>query len=70
MASHDDALALLQQVFADARIVADHLDGDAAKAAYRSGLCRDCGVEPHSAGRPRCDQCHRIHLAAVTGGYD
>lgn len=26
---------------------------------YRHGLCADCGVRPHSAGRPRCEACHR-----------
>lgn len=37
--------------------------------AYRNGMCRDCGVKPHSAGRPRCDECHRIHVN-ITAGYD
>jgi hypothetical protein len=37
-------------------------------AAYRKGLCRDCGVKSHSAGRPRCDECHRIYLN-VNAGY-
>ncbi len=26
--------------------------------AYQAGLCVDCKTEPHSAGRPRCDECH------------
>ena len=26
--------------------------------AYRAGLCVDCREQPHSAGRPRCDECH------------
>lgn len=30
---------------------------------YRRGVCIDCGDEPHSAGRPRCDNCHREHIA-------
>lgn len=28
--------------------------------AYRKGLCVDCGTEPHSAARPRCNNCHQI----------
>jgi putative DNA primase/helicase len=36
---------------------------------YRAGLCCDCGDRPHSAGRPRCDECHRIWLN-VQAGYD
>ena len=38
-------------------------------AAYRTGRCRDCGDRPHSAGRTRCDTCHRAH-ANVMAGYD
>jgi len=34
--------------------------------AYRRGLCRDCFVAWHSAGRPRCDACHDIY--ASSGG--
>lgn len=29
-----------------------------ASARYRAGLCRDCGLAPYSAGRPRCEGCH------------
>lgn len=36
--------------------------------AYRNGKCIDCGGNP-SAGRPRCDGCHRTHLS-VMAGYD
>lgn len=28
-------------------------------AYYRYGLCTECGTRPHSAGRPRCESCHR-----------
>jgi hypothetical protein len=42
---------------------------DAANTAYTSGLCRDCQKQPQSAGRPRCDECHRIHIR-VMAGYD
>jgi hypothetical protein len=28
-------------------------------AYYRYGLCVDCGVVRHSAGRIRCDPCHK-----------
>lgn len=34
---------------------------DARTAAYRAGLCVDCLTEPHSAGRPRCDECHKTY---------
>ena len=27
-------------------------------AAYRAGLCIECGTARHSAGRPRCNACH------------
>lgn len=39
-------------------------------AAYRAGLCIDCGTRPHSAGRPRCDQCHRAHENTMAAGYN
>lgn len=29
---------------------------------YRANLCVDCGEVEHSAGRPRCDNCHEIWL--------
>ena len=47
----------------------EQADRAAANAAYIAGLCRDCGVNPHSAGRPRCDSCHQIWLTSVDG-YD
>jgi len=28
-------------------------------ARYRAGDCVDCGEQRHSAGRPRCESCHR-----------
>ncbi|MEY8015254.1 DUF3631 domain-containing protein [Mycobacterium servetii] len=31
-------------------------------AAYRSGLCIDCRERPPSAGRPRCNACHRAYV--------
>ena len=48
---------------------AEQADQDAANAAYRNGFCRDCHERPHSAGRPRCDECHAIHVR-VMAGYD
>lgn len=39
----------------------------AANGAYMAGKCRDCTIRPHSAGRPRCDDCHRQYLAVLTG---
>ncbi|MGO9251638.1 MAG: phage/plasmid primase, P4 family [Mycobacterium sp.] len=36
-----------------------------ANAAYINGMCRDCGVNPYSAGRPRCDPCHEAWLTSV-----
>jgi hypothetical protein len=41
----------------------------AGNTAYRNGFCVDCHVEPYSPGRPRCDECHRIHVN-VMAGYD
>jgi len=38
-------------------------------ASYASGLCVDCKAKPHSAGRPRCEGCHRTHINIVSG-YD
>jgi hypothetical protein len=36
--------------------------------AYRAGLCVDCRSRCYSAGRPRCNDCHRawLNLAAPT----
>jgi hypothetical protein len=41
---------------------------DAGNGAYRDGGCIDCLTEPHSPGRPRCEQCHGAHLRAMAGG--
>lgn len=41
-------------------------DGD---VAYINGMCSDCGIRPYSAGRTRCEECHRIHVN-VMAGYD
>lgn len=38
-------------------------------SAYLNGQCRDCGKRPHSAGRPRCDECYRAYLITIDG-YD
>jgi putative DNA primase/helicase len=38
-----------------------------ADAAHLNGRCRDCGVNPHSPGRTRCDTCHRIWQTTVDG---
>lgn len=40
-----------------------------ANAAYHAGLCRDGCGRPASAGRPRCDECHRIWQTTIDG-YD
>jgi hypothetical protein len=29
-------------------------------ACYQHGLCTDCGIRPHSPGRPRCSVCHDL----------
>ena len=52
-----------------ARLNAEHHQktSDAANAAYLNSMCRDCGKQPHSAARPRCDECHRIWLITVDG---
>ncbi|MFW3112997.1 hypothetical protein MHAE_04400 [Mycobacterium haemophilum DSM 44634] len=41
----------------------------AQNANYRAGLCMDCQSSKPSAGRPRCEQCHRTHIT-VMRGYD
>lgn len=28
---------------------------------YIAGLCIDCGLHNHSPGRPRCENCHKLH---------
>lgn len=33
------------------------------REAHRIGLCVDCKAVRHSAGRPRCDDCHRDYTA-------
>ena len=35
---------------------------------YRAGLCVTCGEKPYSAGRVRCDDCHRAHVTPVEPG--
>jgi Protein of unknown function (DUF3631) len=42
---------------------------EAGNAAYRNGMCIDCGDKPHSPARTRCDECHRI-WQTVNAGYD
>jgi len=42
---------------------------DARNPAYAGGICSDCHTEPHSAGRPRCDDCHSARLT-TTDGHD
>jgi Protein of unknown function (DUF3631) len=37
--------------------------------AILEGRCCDCGRQPPSAGRPRCEDCHRAHIK-VMAGYD
>ncbi len=44
------------------RVIAVELTREAANAAYRAGLCIQCGSQPHSPGRPRCEPCHRVWL--------
>lgn len=51
----------------DFKVIAIELTRDARNAAYRAGLCIGCTdplrigcTEPHSPGRPRCEQCHHI----------
>jgi tRNA(Ile2) C34 agmatinyltransferase TiaS len=36
---------------------------------YRAGLCVDCGTRPYSAGRPRCEACHKTYQR-IMAGYD
>lgn len=38
-------------------------DVETRHARYRQGICVECGVQPHSAGRPRCNDCHVAHAS-------
>lgn len=40
---------------------------DERNCRYRQGLCVDCGNVPHSAGRPRCNDCHAAYLRNPLG---
>lgn len=33
---------------------------EARNAAYRAGLCVQCGTNPHSPGRRRCERCQHV----------
>jgi hypothetical protein len=35
---------------------------------YIAGVCIDCGEVPHSAGRPRCSECHLAHVPVFEPG--
>lgn len=35
---------------------------------YRASLCIDCGEKRHSAGRTRCEDCHRKHVRPYEPG--
>lgn len=37
---------------------------------YRMGICISCGKRPHSAGRPRCGECHQVLLEWRALGRD
>lgn len=37
---------------------------------YRAGLCVDCGQQPHSAGRPRCNTCHQQQTISYDAAAD
>ncbi len=65
----DQALANMQEVFPGAHVISVEPTRETHNARYREGLCRDCGVKPHSAGQTRCDTCHRIWQMTVDG-YD
>ncbi|MDP7721813.1 hypothetical protein [Mycobacterium sp. TY814] len=41
---------------------------DEQNARYRQGLCCVCGLVPYSAGRVRCDDCHRAHVTPYEPG--
>jgi hypothetical protein len=45
----------------------EHALRPGVNGAYLQGLCRDCGVNPYSAGRPRCNECHHIYLTVIDG---
>lgn len=37
--------------------------------AYRDSRCIDCKEVEHSAGRPRCDECHAIYVGEQANGW-
>ena len=40
---------------------------DPSSNGHHARLCRDCHSRPPSAGRPRCEECHRAYLITVDG---
>lgn len=42
-------------------------NGQSAAPDANAGLCRDCHENPCSPRRPRCDECHAIHIRVMAG---
>lgn len=41
---------------------------DTQTQRYVAGMCISCGLVPYSAGRPRCEGCHRDHVVPFEPG--
>jgi hypothetical protein len=48
-----------------ARVIDTAPGTDSRHKAYLDGLCINCQIRPHSAGRPRCQDCHTLHLRGI-----
>jgi hypothetical protein len=48
---------LMRRKIAD-RDAANRVEKISRADAYLQGICVDCQAKPHSAGRPRCNDCH------------
>jgi hypothetical protein len=64
--SETEAVRLVADILG-ARVISTAPGTDARNGAYLGGLCVDCLTEPHSAGRPRCDDCHSAWLTTIDG---
>jgi hypothetical protein len=64
--SETEAVRLVTDILG-AGVISTAPETDARNGAYLGRLCVDCRTEPHSAGRPRCDDCHSAWLTTVDG---
>jgi hypothetical protein len=48
-----------------ARVIDTAPGTDSRNGAYLDGRCVNCQIRPRSAGRPRCQDCHTLHLRGI-----